>query len=137
MSPKGLEDLARLVKQKRGSMSLPQFGEVVGLSYVTIWKIELKENPKLQPSTIEALAPVLGYSVDELITICTGRRITPSSAEPRREFLTADQVLPIIHQLPPNEKRRLRGIDLQSMSKKDLHEALQAVADELKRRAGL
>lgn len=125
-----------MVKQKRGSMSLPRFGELVGISYVTIWKIEIKENAKLQKDTITALAPVLGYSVDELIAICTGNN-TPPPISKGREFLTAEQVLPIIQQLPTEEKRRLREIDLQTMTGRDLHEALQAVADELKLRAGL
>ena len=122
-------------------MSLPRFGELVGISYVTIWKIEIKENLKLQPSTIEALAPVLGYSVNELIAICTGKLAAQTSdaqpVPPCREFLIAEQVLPIIQQLPTEEKRRLREIDLDTMSNRDFAEAMEAMARAYRRRAGL
>lgn len=135
LSPEGIQKLATLIKQKRGEMSLPQFGEIVGLSYVTIWKIELKERNKLQMDTLAALAPVLGYSMEELTEICTGKKnpLPP----PKREFLTAEDVLPIIHQLPPDEKKRLREIDLDTMSNKELIAAMQAVTDAVKRRLGV
>lgn len=134
-SAEGLARLAEIVKQKRGDLTISQFSRLAGLSFGTVRGIETVQQPKLRIATLAALAPLVGVSVEELLSICTIRN-TPSSP-PCREFLIAEQVLPIIQQLPAEEKRRLREIDLQSMSKRDLHEALQAVADELKRRAGL
>jgi DNA-directed RNA polymerase specialized sigma24 family protein len=51
--------------------------------------------------------------------------------------LTAEQVLPIIQQLPVEEKRRLREIDLETMSNEDFAEAMEAMAKAYRRRAGL
>ncbi len=124
-----------MVRQKRGTLTLPEFAELVGLSYVTIWKIEAEEQPNPRLGTIAALAPHLGLSTEELLGICTSSNVpTPP---PCRNFLTAEQVLPIIQQLPTDEKRRLRELDLETMSNRDFAEAMEAMAKAYRRRAGL
>lgn len=119
-----------MVRQARGSLTLEQFGAEVGLSYVTIWKLEQAQIKRLQPSTLTALAPRLGYTVDQLLAIATGTK----PQLPTRPLLTASDVLPIIHQLPMPEKKRLWEIDLGSMSDDELLKAHQAVVDELHKR---
>lgn len=128
----GLLELARIVKEARGDKTYEQFGIVVGLSSVTLWRIEAMKAEYIRASSLSNLAPYLGYSLEQLIAIGKGEK--PQKIDMPATLLKADNVLPIIHQLPPAEKRKLREIDLDSMSDADLFEAMQAVMDEVKRR---
>ena len=134
-SAEGLARLAEIVKQKRGDLTISQFSKLAGLSFGTVRDIETKQQPKLRTATLAALSPLVGLSVEELLSICTIRN-TPSSP-PCREFLTSDQVLPLIQQLPPNERRRLRDMDLETMSNKDFAAVMEATAAAVKRRLGI
>lgn len=128
----GLAKLSEIVRRARASLSLRDFQEVVGLSFGAIRDLEQKKVKEVKLSTLAKIAPHTPYTFEELLTICTGEE--PSLPPSAREFLLADQVLPIIHQLPPEEKRRLRKIDLSSMSNEDLADAMKAIADEFNER---
>lgn len=132
LTPEGLAELSRIVKEARGNLTFEQFGKKVGLSHVTIWRIETQKAEYIRASSLSVLSPYLGYSLEQLIAI--GRGDSPQEINMPATLLKADNVLPIIHQLPPAEKRKLREIDLGSMSDADLFEAMQAVVDEVKRR---
>lgn len=132
LTPEGLAQLAQIVKEARGSLTKEQFGRKVGLSHVTLWRIETQKAEYIRASSLSILAPYVGYSLEQLIAIGKGEK--PQEISMPRTLLTADNILPIIHQLPPAEKRKLREIDLGSMSDGDLLEAMQAVMDEVKKR---
>lgn len=130
----GLGRLSEIIRSSRGALSLRVFQEVTGLSFATIRDLEQKNVKEVKLSTLAKLAPHTPYIFEELLTICTGEESSPTPS--RREFLLADQVLPIIHQLPPDEKRRLRKIDLATMSDEDLADAMKAIANEFNERLG-
>lgn len=131
-TPKGLAELARIVKGARQSLTYEDFGRSIGLSGVTVWKIEAQKVNSVQLNTIVALASSLEYSVEELIAICAGRK--PDTVKPLRQNLTAQELLPLIHNLPSHERRRLRQLDLGSMGNKELVETMKALTDEISRR---
>lgn len=132
LTAEGLAELSRIVKSARGKLPYEHFGKKVGLSSVTIWRIEMQKAEYIRASSLSILAPHLGYSLEQLIVIAGGK--SPQNIDMPQLLLTADNVLPIIHQLPPVEKRRLREIDLASMSDADLLEAHSSVVEELHRR---
>ena len=130
----GISELARIVATARRSKgdTMPEFGYRAGLSYVTVWNIENEKRTKVSLETLAKLAPLVGRTYEELIAICSGKQ----QSESPREFLKAEDLLPAIHQLPPDEKRRLRQIDLSTMSNEDLIEAMRAITDEFNERLG-
>lgn len=132
LTAKGLAELSWIVKSARGNLTYEQFGKKVGLSHVTVWRIEAQKAEFIRASSLSILAPYLGYSLEQLIAIAGGK--SPQNIDMPQLLLTADNVLPIIHQLPPVEKRRLREIDLAGMSDADLLEAHSSVVEELHRR---
>lgn len=128
----GLAELARIVAVARKSNgdSMPEFGFRTGLSYVTIWNIEKQKRTKVSLETLAKLAPYVERTYEELIAICSGKQ----QSEPLREYLKAEDILPAIHQLPLDEKRRFRQLNLSTMSNEELVEAMKEMANEVNER---
>lgn len=129
---KGLAELSRIIKLARGNLTFEDFGKKVGLSHVTIWRVEMQKAEYIRISSLSVLAPHLGYSLEQLIAIAKGE--LPDEIDMSHILLTADSVLPIIDKLPFLEKRKLREISLSNMSDADLFETHQAVVEELHKR---
>jgi transcriptional regulator with XRE-family HTH domain len=147
----GIQKLAEIIRQARGHLSGRAFAKKVGLSPTSIDRIlggEVKE-PELK--TLEKLAPHLGYTRDELIAICAG----DNSPQPFREYRLAEDLIPMIDQLPDREaakiaqhiiarltqpKVSLNGVKgegvsfhLELMSQTDLADLLRAIATRVEK----
>jgi transcriptional regulator with XRE-family HTH domain len=147
----GIQKLAEIIRAARGHLSGRAFAKKVGLSPTSIDRIlggEVKE-PELK--TLEKLAPHLGYTRDELIAICIG----DNSPQPVREYRLAEDLIPMIDQLPDREaakvaqhiiarltqpKVSLNGIKgegvsfhLELMSQTDLADLLRAIATRVEK----
>lgn len=142
----GIEKLAEIIRVARGHLSGRAFAKKVGLSTTSIERILKGEVKEPELKTLEKLAPHLGYTREELMAICAG----DNSPQPVREYRLAEDVIPIIDQLPPREaakiaqhiiaqliqpKVSLNGIKgegvsfhLELMSQVDLADLLRAIA---------
>lgn len=142
----GLEKLAEIIRTARGHEKVRAFARKVGVSHATIDRLEKGEVLEPEITTLEKLAPHLGYTREELIAICAG----DNSPHPVREYRLAEDVIPIIDQLPDREaakiiqhiaarlaqpKVSLNGVKgegvsfhLELMSHGDLAELLRAIA---------
>jgi len=132
LTPEGMAELSRIVKSARGNLTFEQFGQKVGLSHVTVWRIESQKAEYIRASSLSVLSPYLGYSLEQLIAIGKGQK--SQKIDMPQTLLEPEQVLPIIQQLAPAQKRKLRKIDFGSMSNADLLEAHQDVVEELHKR---
>ena len=144
----GIEKLAHIIRSVRGREGVRPFARKVGVSYATIDRLEKCEVLEPEIGTLEKLAPHLGYTREELIAICAGE----NAPQPAREFKLAEDVFPIIDQLPDREagkvaqyiisrliqpKVRLSkgegvSFQLELMSQKDLADLLKEVAIRLR-----
>lgn len=106
-TPRGLKELAYIVKQARLSQGLtpPQFAQKVGLSHITIWKIETESTGNLRQETLDAVAPYVGYTGEQLRRICEG--VKPEETKLSDRVVTASDVLAIVKELPPGEQVRV------------------------------
>lgn len=145
----GIEKLAEIIRVVRGTQSGRAFAKKVGLSPTAIDRILKGEVIEPELNTLEKLAPHLGYTREELIAICSG----DNSPQPVREYRLAEDVLPIINQLPDREAAKLaqhiiarlvqpkvslngvkgEGVSfhLELMSKGDLADLLRAIASRV------
>ena len=147
----GIEKLAEIIRAARGHLSGRAFAKKVGLSPTSIDRILNGEVMEPELKTLEKLAPHLGYTRDELIAICAG----DNSPQPAREYKLAQDVIPIIDQLPDREaailaqhiiarlaqpKVSLNGVKgegvsfhLELMSQVDLADLLRAIATRVEK----
>jgi len=102
-TPGGLQSLAAIVKRARGSKSLREFGDLVDVSHATIGRMERLEVTNPEDSTLEKLAPFTPYSLDELKAIGQERE----QHSPVRDFRVAEDVWPMVDELPDAEMARL------------------------------
>jgi transcriptional regulator with XRE-family HTH domain len=100
----GLSKLAEVIKQARGSHSYRDFESVTGVSHATIRRLELCEVKSPDVETLEKLSRYTPYSTSELLTIAHGRGFQSASI---RHYLIAEDVLPMVNELPPKEAARL------------------------------
>ena len=99
----GLAKLGEIVRTARGNKSLREFGRVTGASHATITRLERGENKEPEITTLQRLAPHLGYSKEELIAICES---SPRKPEVRM-YRLAEDVLPVIAQWPDAEAAKV------------------------------
>jgi transcriptional regulator with XRE-family HTH domain len=147
----GLEKLAEIIRTARGHEKVRPFARKVGVSYATIDRLEKGEVLEPEIATLEKLAPHLGYTRDELVAICAGE----NAPQPVREYKFAEDVIPIVDQLPDREaakvaqhivarlvqpKVSLNGIKgegvsfhLELMSQSDLANLLRAIASRVEK----
>ena len=144
----GIKKLAHIIRSVRGREGVRPFARKVGVSYATIDRLEKCEVLEPEIGTLEKLALHLGYTREELVAICAGE----NAPQPAREFKTADDVFPIIDQLPEREAGKVaqyiisrliqpkvtlnkgEGVkfQLELMSQEDLADLLEEVASRLK-----
>lgn len=137
-TPEGLARLAAIVRAARGDLSYEKFQHKTGVSHATIWKIEMAARPNYEPkirqlmfSTLAALAPHLGYKVEQLIAICRGEsEIIVENDEP---ITMADDVWEFVMRLPPSEIQRLRTMLIEKLplSPKEISQILKSLSNTL------
>lgn len=98
----GLKKLSEIVRLARGAMSYRQFADVTNVSHSTLGRIEHSQVSRPEVSILARLAPFTPYTLPELIAVCQGK-----PAESVRVFRTAEEILPIVNQLPSSEALRL------------------------------
>lgn len=147
----GIEKLAQIIRAARGHESARSFAKKVGLSPTSIDRIlnGVVMEPELK--TLEKLAPHLGYTREELIAICAG----DNSPQPVREYRLAEDVMPMVDQLPDREAAKVaqriiarltqpkvslnsvkgEGVSfhLELMSQVDLADLLRAIASRVEK----
>ncbi|MGL5805914.1 MAG: hypothetical protein ACRC11_10800 [Xenococcaceae cyanobacterium] len=98
----GLDKLATIVKQARGTLSPRQFGTLCNLHHMTIRKIEASKNGELELSTFEKLSPHTPYTVEELIAISRSQPI-----DTVKQYRVAEDIAMLATDLPDVELARL------------------------------
>ncbi|MBO3462875.1 helix-turn-helix transcriptional regulator [Aetokthonos hydrillicola Thurmond2011] len=99
----GLAKLGQIVRTARGRKSVRSFARKTGLSHATITRLENEEVKEPEIATLQKLAPHVGYNKEELIAICED---SPRKSEVRI-YRLAEEVLPIIEQLPNIEAAKI------------------------------
>jgi hypothetical protein len=99
----GLQKLAEIVFKARNGEGMRPFSIKTGLSHSTIDRLEKAEISQPDFLTLEKLSPFVGYSVQELIAICSG----DNAVLPARTYYQAEQVFPIVDQLPKHELAKM------------------------------
>lgn len=110
----GLDTLAKIVKDRRGKRSLREFAKLVGVTHKTIDRIECKQFKTPSNQVLARLAPYLGLSLENLITILTSTTpqtevIDLSQGTPGKckQFCSAEDLIPLIERLPRNEVEKI------------------------------
>lgn len=108
---KGLAQLAQLIEQAKAGMSYKEFKTIhkINLAETTIWNIVKMKVKRLELETLEAIAPALGRSVEELKAICAG---TEYVDEHQRPPIMASEIWPLVEVLPPSEAAELMQLVL-------------------------
>jgi len=99
----GLAKLAEIIKRARGRRSYREFESVTSVSHATLRRIELCEVKSPDYTTLSKLAPFTPYKLEELQAIALGK----SHQAEIREYLVAEDVLPMVNELPKAEAGRL------------------------------
>lgn len=99
----GLEKLAEIVKAARGQDSVRNFAKKAGVSHRTITRLEEANLQEPEVSTLQKIAPLTGYTKEELIAILEGKSHSPEV----REYRLLEDVIPIINQLPDTEAAKV------------------------------
>lgn len=103
--PEGLRKLAEIVRLARGSLSYREFQEITGISHGTIRRIEIQDAKIPDYETLAKLAyPITPYTLEELQAIAMHR---VEESIDIRQYRTAEDVLPMVMELPPSEIARL------------------------------
>ena len=98
----GINQLGAIVRRARGSLSLRDFGKLVGVQHSTIGSIE-RGDTEASPQTLRKIAPHTPYSAGELIALINGPE--PEAVDFAPE--TLDGVYRRSLLLPPSERREL------------------------------
>lgn len=102
--PEGLRKLAQIVMQARGDLSYREFEKVTGISHGTIRRLELQDVKMPDYNTLVKLAhPVTPYSMEELQAIVMQKEDEVLI----RQYRTAEDILPMVMELPDIEIARL------------------------------
>jgi hypothetical protein len=99
---RGLRQLAEIIKQERGRYSDREFESLTQVSHATVRCLELCEVKNPEDSTLIQIAPQTAYSYDKLKAIAQER-----DKGDVREYRIAEDVFPMVGQLPTQEKARL------------------------------
>lgn len=99
----GLEKLAQIVKAARGSDSVRTFAKKADISHRTVTRLEEADLKEPEITTLQKIAPLTGYSKEELIAILESKPLSPQV----REYRTAEDVIPIVNQLPDQQAARV------------------------------
>ncbi|MFN6475379.1 helix-turn-helix domain-containing protein [Nostoc sp. DedQUE07] len=99
----GLEKLAEIVKSARGHDSVRGFAKKAGISHRTVTRLEEADLKEPEITTLQKIAPLTGYTKEELIAILEAKTHAPQI----REYRLAEDVLPIINQLPDAEAAKV------------------------------
>ena len=101
----GLEKLAQIIRQARGDLSFRQFQEVTGVAHGVIRRIENLDAKMPDPTTLKLLAPHTPYTYRQLQAIAMQE--DDLAFEIERQYWSAEDVMPIVRELPETEAARL------------------------------
>ncbi|MDZ7992520.1 MAG: helix-turn-helix domain-containing protein [Nostoc sp. EfeVER01] len=145
----GLEKLAEIVRSARGHDSVRAFAKKAGISHRTVTRIEETDLQEPEITTLQKIAPLTGYSKEELIAILEAKPHAPEI----RQYRVAEDVIPLINQLPDTEaakvaqhiiarlarpKVSLNGVQregvsfhMELMNQKAMADVLRAIAEQI------
>ena len=98
----GLIKLAKIVRHSRGDRSFREFERLTNISHAVIRRLEIVEVKNPDDSTLSKLAPLTPFSFEELKAIAQERQQGEI-----RKYRVAEDLLPIVNQLPYSEMARL------------------------------
>jgi transcriptional regulator with XRE-family HTH domain len=81
-----------------------KFAAKAGISHRTVARLEEADLQEPEVSTLQKIAPLTGYSKEELIAILESKPYSPTTV---REYRLAEDVIPIINQLPDAEAAKV------------------------------
>ncbi|MHC5893253.1 helix-turn-helix domain-containing protein, partial [Nostoc sp.] len=87
----------------RGQDSVRSFAKKAGISHRTVTRLEEADLQEPEITTLQKIAPLTGYSKEELIAILESKPHAPET----REYRIAEDVLPLINQLPDAEAAKV------------------------------
>lgn len=98
----GLKKLAEIARSARGDRSYREFEKITGVSHAAMRRVELNEVKNPDDTTLAKIAPYTPYSFEELKAIAQER-----SVGELRRYRTAEDLLPLVTELPVEERTRL------------------------------
>ncbi|MBW4694659.1 MAG: hypothetical protein KME27_23155 [Lyngbya sp. HA4199-MV5] len=98
----GLARLAEIIKAARQHKSYREFEAVTGVSHATLRRLELCEVHNPEDNTLSQIAPLTSFTLEELKAIAQERERGKI-----RKYRLAEDVLPIVAELPNREAARL------------------------------
>lgn len=107
----GLQKLAEIVRSARGNDSVRAFAKKAAVSHRTITRLEGADLQEPEVTTLQKLADLTGYAKEELIAILEGKEHSPEV----REYRLAEDVMPIINQLPEIEAAKVAQMIISSL----------------------
>ncbi|MEH2100568.1 MAG: helix-turn-helix domain-containing protein, partial [Nostoc sp.] len=92
-----------IVKTARGQDSVRAFAKKAGISHRTVTRLEEADLHEPEVTTLQKIAPLVGYSKEELIAILEAKAHTPEI----RQYRIAEDIIPMINQLPDAEAAKV------------------------------
>ncbi len=120
---KGLELIARVVREARGNLSYRHFGEKIGISHTTIQRLEGKGPGVQEPKDeiLQKLAPYTSYSYEDLKAMARGLYTGLKIKKDTEDFKpkTATELFTYVDALNDLEAGKLAAYIIQSRLIKD------------------
>ena len=98
----GLARLAEIMNSARNHKSYREFEAVTGVSHATLRRLERCEVQNPEDNTLSQIAPFTSFTLEELKAIAQERERGEI-----RKYRLAEDVLPIVEELPNREAARL------------------------------
>lgn len=117
----GLIKLGQIVRQARGKLSYRDFESLTGVSHATIRRLELGDVKTPDFATLARIAPRTPYVVEELQAIAFQK---PQGEV--RQYRVAEDVMPIVMDLPATEAARLAQMIIAKLVHLDNKSALHS-----------
>lgn len=100
----GLQRLSEIIREARGHEPQRAFARRLGVSHRTISRLEEIEVQEPEITTLQKLAPALGYTKEQLVAILEGKK---SSILPQGDVIAASEIFPVVDQLSRAEIGKL------------------------------
>lgn len=108
----GLTALSQITHTARGDRSFRQFEKLTGISHAALRRLELAEVKNPDDTTLAKLAPYTPYNFEELKAIAQERTVGE-----KRKFLVAEELMPMVNELPVAEMVRLGQMILSRLAR--------------------
>jgi transcriptional regulator with XRE-family HTH domain len=100
----GLQRLAKIIRDARGHEPKRAFARRLGVSHRTISRLEESDVQEPEITTLQKLAPALGYTKEQLVAILEDKK---STTLPQNKIVVASEIFPVIDQLSRAEIGKL------------------------------